>query len=72
MIGVQAVRKAEESFSRARTSEDTLTGMMAANDMSTRAAGAEAAGVSEDRYQFIRTTFSSAVGYLPAGTRDGR
>lgn len=61
---LQAVQEAEESLSRAATSEDTLSAMMAANDMSTRAAGAQAAGVSEDRYQFIRTTFSSAVRYL--------
>lgn len=58
---LQAVREAEESLRTAETSEDTLNAMMAVNDMSTRAAGARAAGVSEDRYQFVRTTLSSAV-----------
>lgn len=58
---LDAVQQAEEDLRDASTSDDTLNAMMASNDMSTRAAGARAAGVSEDRYEFIRTTFSSAV-----------
>lgn len=61
---LQAVQEAEESLSRAATSDDTLNAMMAANDMSTRSAGAQAAGVSEDRYEFIRSTLSSVVRYM--------
>lgn len=61
---LEAVEEAEENLSRAATSDDTLNAMMAANDMSTRAAGAQAAGVSEERYEFIRSTLSSAVSYL--------
>ena len=61
---LQAVQEAEQSFNQAATSDDSLNAMMAANDMSTRSAGARAAGVSEDRYQFIRSTLSSAVKYM--------
>src|SRR5690606_1496714 len=59
-----SVGEAEAELERSSTSEDTLSAMMAANDMSTLSAGAAAAGVDEDRYRFIRRTFSSAVGYL--------
>ena len=61
---LQAVREAEAALNQAQNSEDTLNAMMAANDMSTLEAGARAAGVSQDRYQFIRSNLSTAAGYL--------
>lgn len=61
---LEAVAAAEADLARSTTSEDTLNAMTAANDMSTLGAGARAAGVSEDRYRFIRRTLSSAAGYL--------
>jgi hypothetical protein len=61
---LEAVKKAGADLRAAKTSNDTLTAMMAANDMSTRAAGAKAAGVDEERYQLIRTTLSSVVGQM--------
>jgi len=61
---LEAVKKAGADLKAAKTGNDTLTAMMAANDMSTRAAGAKAAGVDEERYQLIRTTLSSVVGQM--------
>ena len=58
---LQAVRDAGTKLKSARTGEDTLGAIFGANDMSTRDAGAKAAGVSSERYQFIRTTLSSGV-----------
>lgn len=61
---LEAVKKAGADLKAAKTSSDTMSAMMAANDMSTRAAGAKAAGVDEERYQLIRTTLSSVVGQM--------
>ena len=61
---LEAVKKAGADLAAAKTSSDTMSAMMAANDMSTRAAGAKAAGVDEERYQLIRTTLSSVVGQM--------
>lgn len=61
---LEAVKKAGSDLEAAKTSNDTLSAVMAANDMSTRAAGAKAAGVDEERYQLIRTTLSSVVGQM--------
>jgi len=61
---LEAVKKAGADLKAAKTNNDTLSAMMAANDMSTRAAGAKAAGVDEERYQLIRTTLSSVVGQM--------
>ena len=41
-----------------------MNAMMAANDMSTLDAGAAAAGVSSERYKFIRSNLSSAAANL--------
>lgn len=59
-----AVREAGAKLRSAKTGADTLSAMMGANDMTTRDAGAAAAGLSSERYQFVRTTLSSAVGSL--------
>lgn len=61
---LDAVEEAGEALREAETGDDTLSAMMAANDMSTLAAGASAAGVGEDRYRFIRSNLSEAVKYL--------
>jgi hypothetical protein len=61
---LEAVRKAGADLKAAKNGTDTLNAMMAANDMSTRAAGAKAAGVDEERYQLIRTTLSSLAGQM--------
>jgi hypothetical protein len=61
---LEAVKKAGADFKAAKTANDSTSAMMAANEMSTRAAGAKAAGVDEERYQLIRTTLSSVVGQM--------
>ena len=61
---LEAVKKAGADFKAAKTNNDSLSAMMAANEMSTRGAGAKGAGVDEERYQVIRTTLSSVVGQM--------
>ena len=61
---LEAVKKAGADLAAAKTNNDSLTALMAANEMSTRDAGAKAAGVEGDRYQLIRTTLSSVVGQM--------
>ena len=61
---LEAVKKASDQLTSAKTGNDTLSALMATNDMSTRAAGATAAGVDEERYQLIRSTLSSVVGQM--------
>ena len=61
---LEAVKKAGADLNAAKTNNDSLTAMMAANDMSTRDAGAKAAGIDGERYQLIRTTLSSVVGQM--------
>ena len=56
-----AVKQAGEKLKAAKTSQDTLEAMFAANETSTRAVGARAAGLAEDRYGFIRTSLSVLV-----------
>ena len=59
-----AVRDAGKQLKAAKTANDTMSAMMAANETSTRAAGAKAAGVDEDRYNVIRSTLSSVAAYM--------
>jgi hypothetical protein len=61
---LKAVQDAGAKLKAAKNANDTLSATMAANDMSTRDAGAAAAGLDPERYQFVRTTLSSAVGKL--------
>jgi hypothetical protein len=61
---MQAVKEAAAKFKSARTSEDTLNAMMGVQEMSTREAGAKAAGLDPERYGFIRSNLSAVVGYL--------
>jgi hypothetical protein len=50
----QALAKAEEQLKAAKSQTDTLSAMGATMETATRAAGAAAAGISEDRYNRIR------------------
>jgi len=59
-----AVREAGTKLRTAKTGNDTVSAMMEANDMGTRDAGAKAAGVDPERYQFIRSTLQAASAYL--------
>lgn len=61
---LEAVRKAGESLRSAKTGTDSANAIFAANEMSTRGAGATAAGVDEERYQRIRTTLSPIVAQM--------
>jgi hypothetical protein len=61
---MQAVKEAAAKFKSARTSGDTLNAMMGVQEMSTREAGAKAAGLDPERYGFIRSNLSAVVGYL--------
>jgi hypothetical protein len=54
-----AVREAGTKLKEAKTSTDTMNAIFAANDMSTRAAGARGAGVDENRYGLINSTLSA-------------
>jgi hypothetical protein len=61
---LEAVQEAGRRFREARTGTDSVNAAAGALDMATVGAGARAAGLSEDRYQFVRSTLSTAVGYL--------
>jgi hypothetical protein len=59
-----AVRAAGQKLAAAKTSDDTLSAVMGVQEMSTRAVGAEAAGVDQERYAVLRADLSAAVSYL--------
>jgi hypothetical protein len=61
---LEAVRESAAALRRATTAGDSAMAIIALNEGSTRGAGASGAGVEEDRYQFIRSTFSEAVANL--------
>jgi len=61
---LEAVHAADAKRKQAKTADDTVAGMMAAQDMSTLAAGAQAAGVDGERYNLIRSTLSTAASSL--------
>ena len=61
---LEAVRAAGAKMKEARTSEDTLSAMMAVQEMATQEAGAKAAGTDLDRYRFIHSELSAATSYL--------
>ncbi|HEX6575884.1 MAG TPA: hypothetical protein VF042_13020, partial [Gemmatimonadaceae bacterium] len=61
---LKAVQDAGVKLKAARNSQDTLDAMIGANEMSTLEAGARAAGLDPERYKFVRTALSSAVGAL--------
>ncbi len=59
-----AVHDAGSRLKSAKSGEDTLSAMMAMQEMNTAGAGAKAAGVDEDRYKLIRSSLASVAGYL--------
>ena len=64
MAELTAVKKAGEQLKAAKNINDSSAAILAANDMSTRDAGAAAAGVDGDRYHFIRSTLSAVAGSM--------
>jgi hypothetical protein len=61
---MQAIRQVSAKMKNAKSSEDTLNAMMGVQEMATIAAGAQAAGMEQERYKFIRSNLSAVVGYL--------
>jgi hypothetical protein len=59
-----AVRKSGARLETASTGEDTLSALMGVQEMTTTPAGAEAAGLDQERYQAVRSGLEAAVGYL--------
>jgi hypothetical protein len=61
---LEAVRAAGAKMKEAKTNEDTLSAMMAVQEMATQEAGAKAVGMDLERYKFIRSELSAATSYL--------
>lgn len=61
---LEAVRAASAKMKSAKTGEDTLSAMMAVQEMNTIPAGAQAAGVELQRYKVVRSNLSAAASYL--------
>ncbi len=64
---LEAVKASGAKLKAAKTSEDTLSAMMAVQEMNTISAGAQAAGVDQERYKVIRSNLSAATSYLAPG-----
>jgi hypothetical protein len=56
---LKAVQDAGTQLKNAKNSTDSLNALFAANETSTRVAGAKAAGVDEQRYQLIANTLAT-------------
>ena len=56
---LKAVQDAGTQLKNAKNSTDSLNAVFAANETSTRAAGATAAGIDEQRYQLIANTLAT-------------
>jgi hypothetical protein len=61
---LKAVQEAGAKMKGARTNEDSLNAMMGVQEMNTVAAGAQAAGLEQERYKFVRSNLSSVAGYM--------
>lgn len=61
---LKAVQEAGTRMKTARTNEDTLNAMMGVQEMNTYAAGAQAAGMEQERYKFVRSNLSAVTSYL--------
>jgi hypothetical protein len=61
---LEAVHAAGAKRKAAKTGDDTVSAMMAVQDQATLETGAMAAGVDGERYNLIRSTFSTAASYL--------
>jgi hypothetical protein len=65
MVGeLKAVEEAGAKLKTARTGEDTMSAMMGVQEMNTTTAGAQAAGLEQERYKFVRSNLSGVVQYL--------
>jgi hypothetical protein len=60
---LEAVNAAGAKRKAAKTGDDTLSAMMAVQDQATMEIGAKAADVEGERYNLIRSTFSTAASY---------
>jgi hypothetical protein len=58
------IQEAGANLKTARTGEDTVNAMMGVQEMNTTAAGAQAAGLEQERYKFVRSNLSGVVQYL--------
>lgn len=61
---LKAVQDAGGKLKTARTQEDTLSVVMGVQEMATVSAGAQAAGLEEERYKFVRSNLSAVTNYL--------
>jgi hypothetical protein len=61
---LKAVQEAGAKMRTARTNDDSLNAMMGVQEMNTLAAGAQAAGLEQERYKFVRSNLSSVAGYM--------
>lgn len=61
---LKAVQDAAAKMKTARTNEDTLNAMMGVQEMATIGAGAQAAGMEQERYKFVRSNLSAVASYL--------
>jgi hypothetical protein len=61
---MQAVQEVAAKMKTAQTTEDKLSIMMEMEEGATAAAGAQAAGLDEERYKFARSKLSDVVSYL--------
>ena len=68
---LKAVQAAGAKMKSARTGEDSLNAMMGVQEMTTASAGAQAAGVDEERYKFIRSNLSAVISYLTPPELEG-
>lgn len=61
---LKAIEEAGAKIKSARSGEDTLSAMMGVQEMATIGAGAQAAGLEQERYKFVRSNLSAVVAYL--------
>lgn len=61
---MKAIQDAAATIKTAKTGEDTLSAMMGVQEMATVAAAAQAAGLEQERYKFVRSNLSAVVAYL--------
>ena len=61
---LKAIQDAAQKIKTARSGADTLSAMMGVQEMATIGAGAQAAGLEQERYKFVRSNLSAVVAYL--------
>ena len=61
---LKAIQDAAQKIKTARSGADTLNAMMGVQEMATIGAGAQAAGLEQERYKFVRSNLSAVVAYL--------